>query len=81
MLKHRGFPGRLPSTDHQFTIRRANPKGATKLAPRERYRDRSAGDRLSLGEVRPLLVEEVDYSTKISCSKCGKYLQGRFAQQ
>jgi hypothetical protein len=30
---------------------------------------------------RPLLVEEVDYSTKISCSKCGKYLQGRFAQQ
>ena len=23
----------------------------------------------------------VDYSTKISCSKCGKYLQGRFAQQ
>ena len=31
MLKHRGFPSRLPSTDFQFTIRRANPKGATKL--------------------------------------------------
>lgn len=45
MLKHRGFPGRLPSTDHQFTIRRANPKGATKLTRRERFRDRSAGDR------------------------------------
>ena len=45
MLKHRGFPGRLPSTDHQFTIRRASPKGATKLVARERYRDRSAGDR------------------------------------
>ena len=27
MLKHRGFPGRLPGTDHQFTIRRANPRG------------------------------------------------------
>lgn len=45
MLKHRGFPGRLPSSDHQFTIRRANPKGATKLVARERYRDRSASDR------------------------------------
>lgn len=45
MLKHRGFPGRLPSTDHQFTIRRANPKGATKLVARERYHDRSPGDR------------------------------------
>ena len=45
MLKHRGFPGRLPSTDHQFVIRRASPKGATKLVARERYRDRSPGDR------------------------------------
>lgn len=45
MLKHRGFPGRLPSSDHQFTIRRANPKGATKLTRRERFRDRSPGDR------------------------------------
>ena len=45
MLKHRGFPGRLPSTDHQFVIRRASPKGATKLVARERYRYRSPGDR------------------------------------
>ena len=45
MLKHRGFPGRLPGTDFQFTIRRANPKGVTKLAPRERFRDRSPADR------------------------------------
>lgn len=45
MLKHRGFPGRLPSTDFQFTIRRANPKGATPLVARERYRDRRAPDR------------------------------------
>lgn len=45
MQKHRGFPSRLPSTDYQFTIRRANAKGATKLVARERFRDRSAADR------------------------------------
>ena len=45
MLKHRGFPGRLPSTDFQFTIRRANKKGATPLIRRERFRDRKAADR------------------------------------
>lgn len=45
MLKHRGFPGRLPGTDHQFTIRRANDKGATKLIARERFRDRNPGDK------------------------------------
>ena len=46
MLKHRGFPGRLPGTDHQFTIRRANKKdGATKITPRERYKDRKSTDR------------------------------------
>lgn len=45
MLKHRGFPGRLPGTDFQFTIRRANPKGATPLVARERYRDRRPADR------------------------------------
>lgn len=45
MLKHRGIPGRLPGTDYQFTIRRANPKGATRLIARERYRDRSPADR------------------------------------
>ena len=47
MLKHRGFPGRLPGTDFQFTIRRANPKGAARLIARERFRDRRAADRLA----------------------------------
>ncbi len=45
MLKHRGFPGRLPGTDFQFVIRRANPKGATPLVARERYADRRPADR------------------------------------
>ncbi|MFT4013236.1 MAG: hypothetical protein QM682_07485 [Paracoccus sp. (in: a-proteobacteria)] len=45
MLKHRGFPGRLPGTDFQFTIRRANKKGATPLIRRERFRDRKAPDK------------------------------------
>ena len=45
MMKHRGFPGRLPGTDFQFTIRRANPKGATPLIRRERFRDRKPADR------------------------------------
>ena len=45
MLKHRGFPGRLPSSDHQFVIRRGNAKGASKLVARERFRDRDPSDR------------------------------------
>ena len=45
MLKHRGFPGRLPGTDFQFTLRRANPKGATPLERRERRNDRKPADR------------------------------------
>lgn len=45
MLKHRGFPGRLPGTDFQFTIRRANPRGATAIVRRERHRDRKPADR------------------------------------
>jgi len=45
MLKHRGFPGRLPGTDLQFTIRRGDPKGATPLKARERYADRRPLDR------------------------------------
>ena len=48
MLKHRGFPGRMPGTDFQFTIRRANVKeGATKLIRRERFKDRKNADRLA----------------------------------
>lgn len=45
MLKHRGFPGRLPGTDYQFVIRRANPKGVTPLAARKRFPDRKPADR------------------------------------
>lgn len=45
MNKHRGFPGRLPGTDFQFVIRRANKKGATKIIKRERFRDRAPADR------------------------------------
>ena len=46
MLKHRGFPGRLPGSDFQFVIRRANQKtGPTKLTLRERYKDRKLVDR------------------------------------
>jgi hypothetical protein len=45
MLKHRGFPGRLPGTDFQFTIRRANPRGVTAIVARERFADRRHMDR------------------------------------
>ncbi len=45
MLKHRGFPGRLPGTDFQFTLRRANPKGATPIIRRERHADRKPADK------------------------------------
>ncbi len=48
MLKHRGFPGRLPGTDFQFVIRRANKKdGPTKIIKRERYKDRKHADRMA----------------------------------
>ncbi len=45
MLKHRGFPSRMPHSDFQFTIRRANKDGATPLKARERYADRRPADR------------------------------------
>jgi hypothetical protein len=45
MIKHRGFPGRLPGTDFQFVIRRANDKGATRIIRRERFADRKTADR------------------------------------
>lgn len=45
MLKHRGFPSRLPGTDFQFTIRRANPKGVTPITRRDRRPDRKPADR------------------------------------
>ncbi|SFR55414.1 hypothetical protein [Litoreibacter janthinus] len=45
MLKHKGFPSRLPGTDFQFTIRRDNKNGPTPLIARERYADRRPADR------------------------------------
>ena len=46
MLKHRGFPGRLPGTDFQFVIRRENrKKGATPITRRERFKDRRPADK------------------------------------
>ncbi len=57
MLKHRGFPGRLPSSDLQFVIRRANKKGATKLVARERFRDRSPLDRRADAAFLAALIE------------------------
>lgn len=45
MLKHRGFPGRLPGTDFQFTLRRAHKAGATPLTARRRFNDRRPADR------------------------------------
>ena len=58
MLKHRGFPGRLAGTDFQFTLRRANPKGATALVGRERFKDRKFADkRADIAFVRALLEQ------------------------
>ena len=45
MIKHRGFPGRLPGTDFQFTLRRDNNKGTTPLVERDRFADRRAADK------------------------------------
>ncbi|PYC48882.1 hypothetical protein DI396_02015 [Litorivita pollutaquae] len=45
MIKHRGFPGRLPGTDFQFVIRRGNPRGVTPLKRLERRPDRRPADR------------------------------------
>ena len=58
MFKHRGFPGMLAGTDFQFTVRRANPKGATALVRRERYKDRKSVDRRAdIAFVQALLVQ------------------------
>lgn len=58
MVKHRGFPGRLPGTDFQFSLRRANPKGVTEIARRERHHDRKAADRRAdAGFMRALLEQ------------------------
>jgi len=58
MFKHRGFPGRLAGTDFQFTLRRANPKGATALVGRERFKDRKSADkRADIAFVRALIEQ------------------------
>ena len=30
---------------------------------------------------KPMVVEEVEFSTRVSCTKCGKFIQGRFAPE
>ena len=57
MHKHRGFPSRLPGTDFQFTIRRDNKKGPTKITARERYADRLPKDRTADDNFMACLVE------------------------
>ncbi len=47
MIKYKGFPSRMPGTDFQFTIRRMNPKGATKLISRQRFKYRRRADSLA----------------------------------
>jgi len=47
MTKHRGFPSGLPGTGFQFTIRRANPRGVTKIIERQRMADRTATEKLA----------------------------------
>lgn len=57
MLKHRGFPGRLPGTDFQFTIRRANPRGVTPLKARARHADRRPAEKRADAAFLAALVE------------------------
>ena len=47
MTKHKGIPSGLPGTGYQFTLRRANPKGATKLFAKKRYQDRTKQDQMA----------------------------------
>jgi hypothetical protein len=47
MTKHRGFPSGLPGTGFQFTIRRANPRGVSKIFERYRPNDRTATEKLA----------------------------------
>ncbi len=57
MLKHRGFPGRLPSSDLQFVIRRASKDGATPLKARERFADRRPIEKAADREFLRALIE------------------------
>ncbi len=57
MIKHRGFPGRLPGTDFQFVIRRGNARGPTPLVRRERFADRRPAERRADAAFLAALVE------------------------
>ncbi len=57
MLKHRGFPSRLPGTDFQFTIRRAQKGSATRITRRERFADRRSADRMADAGFLAALIE------------------------
>ena len=72
MLKHRGFPGRMPGTDFQFTIRRANVKeGATKLIKRERFRlGRRTRFGRRLGRLLPRINRIVHHEYRSSSNFC-----------
>lgn len=56
MIKHRGFPGRLPGSDFQFVIRRASDHGIARIITRERYADRRPADRAADREFLRALV-------------------------
>lgn len=30
-------------------------------------------------KARPMTVEEIEFQTRISCGRCGKFIQGRFS--
>jgi hypothetical protein len=60
MHKHRGFPSRLPGTDFQFTIRRANSAGAARLIRRERFADRRPADRAADAAFLAALIDHFD---------------------
>ncbi len=80
MLKHRGFPGRLPGSDLQFVIRRADPRGVTPLKARERYADRRpidrAADREFLGALLRHFGEEPFERGNLDAGRLG-WLLGR----
>lgn len=57
MLKHRGFPGRLPGSDYQFVIRRGSASGPTPIKARERFADRRPIERAADREFLTALIE------------------------
>ena len=73
MLKYKGFPSRMPGTDYQFTIRRANPKGPTKLIRRDRYQDRKSVDqRADKAFIEQLVKYFGENSFKRGCLDAGR---------